>query len=327
MKLNDAFKAIALLLLAIMVIPLSLVFMGAIPAPWTITPTTTTPPVTAPPEKYSINCLTKFTLKDLWAGGGIAGATVTIYNTKLEEVNTPTDSGAGIYTSTVAFRSGDTYYIKAVSGNAMIFYKTTIPFEDTNTVTYHYITLDFYTIGTYAISMQMPNGTSVNDGSTYNVTEAGVTYPTFTLMIRNTKGSDSGIMNYLDPYKNAQREVMFYFSIKGNQYEQCIPMGTFVNQICETSTMRYYGKVIEPNDLVVDKKADGTYNQYSGGDMDGIVTINIQFDTSGMAAGDGPEIAFYLYGFTNFARFSSFKTHYSDSLSMDAIGFDFKIVK
>lgn len=270
-------------------------------------------------NKYEATLPLRFTISDMWAGGASSSATVTVYKySSLEQFDTGTTDSNGVWTTNKAVATGERYWVKVVKGNAVYYYDITVPYATTTGQVYHYKSLDFYTCGTYAITMQMPNGTTLSDGSTYNITQAGETYPTFTVMIRNTASSDSGVRDYYDPIKSGgvQRETLFIMKVTGNQYESLLVQN--LDLVYQSSSARYYGFKIDPMNLVLDKKPDGTYNTYNGEDLDGIWTFSIQFDCSGLTANsDGPEIEFYLYTQDNMATFQSYGTHLSDAVGLN----------
>ena len=276
------------------------------------------------PTVYKYTRPMKFTIKDIWAGGGVAASCV-LYDLNLEQVDSGTADSDGIWTTSVALTSGEQYYLYVSYGNAKIYYKITVPTYSTpNTESYHYYKVDFYTLMSVTISMDDPTGTAISDGGTYNVTQAGNLYPTFTVMLRNTASSDSGYMEYYDPVKDVNRELVFYFVISGNQYENVIVKN--VPLIKQLSTSRIYGFKVDPWKLVLDKKPDGTYNTHNGEDLDGIWTFTVQFDCSGMTTGsDGPEIAFYIYAFDNLNNLQTYGTDLSDALELQSTDFDFEI--
>jgi len=298
----------------------------------TTTSTKPSPPTPKPPSsnKYVATLPVKFTISDKWAGGSPGATSITVYKADtLEQFDSGTaDASTGVWTSNKAMKSGDQYYVKLSLSNALVYYKVTIPYATSTGQVYHYISLDFYTLGTYAITAQLPNGTIISDGGTLNLTEYfnGGTFTTITLtvMIRNTQTSDSGVMEFFDPIKNMQREVIFYFKVSGNQYEQLIVKN--VPLIYQSANARYYGMKIDPWKLVLDKDPLGAYNTHNGEELDGIYTFNIQLDVSGITAGsDGPKLDFYLYAFDNFNYFQTYGTDLSDALELQSTDYNIEI--
>jgi len=266
----------------------------------------------------------RFTVSDKWAGGASSSATITVYTDDLETFDSGTTDSNGVWTSNKAMKSGTHYWVKLSKSNAIEYYSFTVPNATSTGQVYHYQSLDFYTLGAISITMQMPNGTLLSDGSTYNVTEAGNEYPTFTVQLRNSQSSDSGFVDYYDPIKDLLRETYFYFKLSGNQYEQIVVKN--VDLLYQASSARYYGFKLDPYKLTIDKKPDGTYNQYNGEDMDGIWSFSIQFDCAGMTDNsDGPEIAFYVYTHGNLNNFETYGTNLSDSVELQSTDYDFEI--
>jgi hypothetical protein len=273
----------------------------------------------------------RFTVSDQWAGGASSSVTMTVYewvsNTEAgEQFDTGTTDSNGIWTSNKAMKSGDKYFMKITSSNAWIYYEFTVPVATSTGQVYHYQSLDFYDDCAVAITNDYSNGTAISDGGTFNQTEASDDYPTFTILLRNTDSGDSGLVEYWDPIKSGgiQREVVFYFKVSGNQYEQVIVQN--VDLIYQSASARYYGMSLDYEHFVKDKKPDGTYNTYAGGDLDGIYTINVQFDVSGMTANsDGPEVAFYLYHHDNLENFETYGTDLSDAVELQSTDYDFEI--
>jgi len=295
----------------------------------TYTPPTgqTTPPST--PNQYVATLPVKFTISDKWKGGSPGATSITVYKADtLEQFDSGTaDTNTGVWTSNKAMKSGEQYWIKLSLSNALVYYKVTIPYATSTGQVYHYISLDFYTLGAYAITAQLSNGTTLSDGATLNLTEYfnGGTFTTVTLtvMIRNTQSSDSGVMDFFDPIKNMKRETIFYFKVSGNQYEQLIVKN--VPLIYQSASARYYGFKVDPWKLVLDKDPLGAYNTHNGEELDGIYTFNIQFDVSGISQSDGPEIDFYLYTFDNFNYFNTYGTDLSDALELQATDYNIEI--
>jgi hypothetical protein len=291
---------------------------------------TPTPPPAPQPTQFVASLPVKFTISDKWAGGSPGATSITVYKADtLEQFDSGTaDSSTGVWTSNKAMKTGEQYWVKLSLSNALIYYKVTIPYATSTGQVYHYISLDFYTLGAYAITAQLSNGTVLSDGATLNLTKhfGGSTFTTvtFTIMIRNTETADSGLMDFFDPIKNMQRETIFYFKVSGNQYEQLIVKN--VPMIYQSANARYYGMKIDPWKLVLDKDPLGAYNTHNGEELDGIYTFNVQFDVSGITAGaDGPEIEFYLYTFDNFDYFKTYGTDLSDALELQATDYNIEI--
>lgn len=318
-KKNEVFMLITVLLVASVVTVLMLGAFNIIPMGF-VAPTTDDDDVVTP-SQYSINCLTKFTFRDQWYGGGIKSATVTLYDKNtLTQVDTgSTDATNGIFTSNIALTSGDTYYALIVLTNAYEYFELTIPYEDTDTATYHYVTLDFYTLGGYAITVDYQNGTAVNSnpsaGVSWDQSDASYAwrvYPTFTVMIRCNSTSDYGVGEYYDPFKAATREVTMIWKTSGAEYESLIIQNYDI--LYTASTARYFGFIVDPWALVIDKDAQGIYKQHNGQDLDGITTFNINMDCSGISATlTNIDINMTLSAYDNLAQFESYGNHYSDS--------------
>ena len=294
------------------------------------TPTPTPTPSPTPSNKYVATLPVKFTISDRWAGGSPGATSITVYKANtLEQFDSGTaDASTGVWTSNKAMKTGDQYWVKLSLSNALVYYKITIPYATSTGQVYHYISLDFYTLGAYAITAQLQNGTTLADGKTLNLTEYfdGGTFTTVTLtvMIRNTQSSDSGLMEFFDPIKNMKREVIFYFKVSGSQYEQLIVKN--IPLIYQSANARYYGFKVDPWKLVLDKDPLGAYNTHNGEELDGIYTFNIQLDVSGITAkADGPELEFYLYAFNNFDYFKTYGTNLSDALELQSTDYDIEI--
>jgi len=324
-------KGIVAFALVIFLLFGTLIMAGVVPSPFGVGPTDDTTDDTTQ-DQYSINCLSKVTFKDKFGGSGVASATVVIYYyTSKEQKDTGTTAATtGIFTSNVAFRSGDKYWVKitGTGGSDFHYFLWTVPYEDTDTVTYHYSTLEYYTIGAYAITAQAPNGTVLADGYDFNM--SGLSYPTLILMIRETSTSDRGVMNFEDPFKSddypgVNRELLLLMKASGTSYESLVPMGDWASIVYTSSSYKYYGIKIDPNWLVRDKEADNTYKQYQGEDMDGVYTLNIQLDVTGLSS---PAISceFFLYAYSNLERFGTYGTHWSDAYELQATDYDIDIV-
>jgi hypothetical protein len=251
------------------------------------------------------------------AGQTMTGVTIEIYKYATKEL---LESGTvtNTYTTTNPLRSGDRYWVKLSKGGAFKFYDVTIPYESSPSASNHYITLDFYTLGSYPVKMFDPAGNAVAGGSHYNVTAQNNKYPTFSLMF-GPPSDDTGVMETYDPIKAIQREVLFFIRVSGTGSNMLI-----VNNLpllySVSSTDRYFGMVIKASDLVRDKKPDGTYAS------EGIKSLTLTFDASGLPKGTNTvHIEVFLYAFTNQNYFKTYGTHPVGYLSLTTAAYDFYI--
>jgi len=307
-------------MMIVAVLAVALVIVGASLYWFALRPTTIVyqPPVT----RYKFNLTTKFAVGDLWAGGNIGTATITIYKyATLEQVESASTS-SGVYTTTKALTSGDRYWVYIAKSSAFKYYDVTIPdYESSSPPANHLVNLDFYSVGSYAFKVYDPTGTAIADGGNYNVT-AGTNYPTFTVMM-GPPSDDTGVMNTYDPVKALDREVLFYFRVTGNATNTASNTLIILNVeslYSVTTTDRYFGFTITPGDLVRDKKPDGTYVS------EGIKSFSLSMDASGVPAAETIFLTFNLYALTNKAYMKTYTTHPTSALSIQSGAYNFQII-
>jgi hypothetical protein len=272
------------------------------------------------PTQYKLTLPTVFTVNDLWKGSTMSGVSIYIYkysNKELLESGTVTNT----YTSTNPLTSGDRYWVKLVANSAFKYYDITIPYESSPSASNHYVTLDFYTLDTtYPIKVFEPDGSSLTEGSTYDVSSAGNSYPSFTVML-GPPDDDTGIMNTYDPIKTLDRQVLIVINIANANTTYTSSNKLIVSNIptlySVSTTDRNFGFQIDPSKLVRDKKADGTYAS------EGIYSFTLSFDASGLSGNtEGASVTIYLYAFTNAEYFKAYGTHPTDYVSLGSFSFD-----
>jgi hypothetical protein len=260
------------------------------------------------PTQYKLTLPTVFTVNDIWKGQTMTGVKIEIYKYATKEL---LESGTvtNTYTTTNPLTSGDRYWVKLSKEGAFKFYDITIPYESSPSASNHYITLDFYTIGSYPIKMFDPTGNSISvSGGSYNVTEQNNKYPSFTLMI-GPPADDTGVMNTYDPIKTLDRQVLFFIHVSGDKSNYLIVSNIPV-LYSASSTDRNFGYTLNPAELVRDKKPDGTYAS------EGIKSLTLTFDASGLPKGTSVRIDIYVYAFTNENYFKTYGTHPTDYMSI-----------
>jgi hypothetical protein len=254
-------------------------------------------------------------VNDLWAGQTMTGVSINIYKYSTKEL---LESGTvtNTYTTTNPLTSGDRYWVKLSKNNAFKYYDITVPFESSPSASNHYVTLDFYTLGSYQVKLFDPAGNSISNTGSYNVTANSNKYPSFTLMI-GPPADDTGVMNTYDPQKTLDRQVLFFIHVRGTSSNYLI-----VNNIpilySASSIDRNFGYQINPAELVRDKKPDGTYAS------EGIKSLTLTFDASGLPVGSSVTIEVYVYAFTNENYFKTYGTHPTDYYPI-ASSFSFNI--
>jgi len=324
---NQVLATVAVVLLSSFIIMMLMIGTGVIPNYFIMTGTTGTPPSTEP-TKYTVTCLTKFTIKDEFVGAGVNAPTITIYEAtaNLVTFDSGTADANGLFTSTRTMKSGDYYWIKLAKTSATYFEKFQVPYEDVDNPTYHYVTTMFYTfpLSSLAISGLFPNGTSMTGpGDHFNATGTtctNYTMPSFSIQVfNNYTTSDSGYKEYIDPFKTAtygNRETIFYFAVTGASYTKLMVQN--MDLIYKTGSANYYGFKIDPWKLVLDKKPTGEYNQHNGEDLDGMYSFKINFDATGFTAMGAGECAYVnctLMCYTNFKRFCDYGTNFDDAIT------------
>jgi hypothetical protein len=269
------------------------------------------------PTQYKLTLPTVFTVNDIWKGQTMTGVTIEIYKYATKEL---LESGTvtNTYTTTNPLTSGDRYWVKLSKGGAFKFYDVTIPYESSPSASNHYITLDFYTIGSYPIKLFDPEGNAISSGSHYNVTAQNNKYPSFTLMI-GPPADDTGVMNTYDPIKTLDRQVLFFIHVSGDKSNYLIVSNIPV-LYSASSTDRNFGYALNPAELVRDKKPDGTYAS------EGIKSLTLTFDASGLPKGTSTvHIEVFVYAFTNENYFKTYGTHPEGYVSITSVSYDFYI--
>lgn len=300
---KDKHTMLGLVMLAIIIIlAIAVIYLAT-----TLKPAAVVTPTPAPTQ-YSLTLPTVFTVNDLWKGETMTGVTIYIYKYATKEL---LESGTvtHTYTTTNPLKSGDRYWVKLVKSNAFKFYDVTIPYESSPSASNHYVTLDFYSLGSYPVKLFSPAGEPINDGGEYDV--AGNLYPSFTLMF-GPPSDDTGVMDTYDPIKGIQRQVLFVIHVFGTDSNKLI-VSNIPLLIAHSSTDRYFGYVVDSSKLVRDLKPDGTYAS------EGILSLTLSFDASGLSAGDEVTIEVYLYAFTNVDHFKSYGTHPTDYVSITQV--------
>lgn len=312
MARKDKTLMLGVIMLAIVVVlAIGIIYYVSTLKPATIV---TQPPT---PTQYALTLPTVFTVNDLWAGQTMTGVTIEIYKYATKELlerGTVTNT----YTTTNPLKSGDRYWVKLVKDNAFKFYDVTIPYESSPAASNHYVTLDFYTLGSYPVKLFDSSGNLIEDDGNYTL--GSNLYPTFTLMF-GPPSDDTGVMETYDPIKGLQRQVLFVVHVYGTDSNKLI-VSNIPLLIALSATDRYFGYVVDTSKLVRDLKPDGTYAS------EGILSLTLSFDASGLSVGDEVSIEIYLFAFTNVDHFKSYGTHPTGYLSITQVTpFNFNITR
>jgi len=261
-----------------------------------------TPPPSPPqPTMYKLTLPTVFTVNDIWAGRTMDAVTITIYKYTTKETLESGVVTSGTYTTVNKLTSGDRYWVKLSKNNAFKYYDVVIPMEASPAASNHYITLDFYTVGTWPVKLFAPDGTPLTSGEAFNVTAKNNKYPSFTLML-GPPLDDTGVMDTYDPIKAIQRQTVFYIHVTGPASNKLIVQNLPILYTV-SATDRYFGYAIDSSKLIRDRKPDGTYAS------EGIMSITLSFDASGLSPGESVSIECFVYAFTNADYFKNYGTH------------------
>jgi hypothetical protein len=262
------------------------------------------------PTQYKLTLPTVFTVNDLWKGSTMSGVSIYIYKySNKEELEHGTV--ANTYTTTNPLTSGDRYWIKLSktdSGSTWFkYYDITIPYESSPSASNHYVTLDFYTMDTsYGIKVYKPDGTALSSGEDYDVGTS--VYPSFTVMM-GPPDDDTGIMNTYDPIKTIDRQILVVINVADSSTNSSLQGSNklIVSNIPElksvSSTNRNFGFTVDPSKLTRDIATDGRVLS------EGIHTLTLSFDASGLSAGNGAIITITLYAFSNESWYKTYGTH------------------
>ena len=179
-------------------------------------------------NKVDVQKPLKFALTDTYAGSALTSKTLKVYasdgSTLLETLTTGSD---GTVTTAFTYNSGDIVWIYYESSNDKMWWKKEVPKmnpKDAEALSYNYIKLAAFTIGTYTSDALKYGATTISDGGEYNFTTSG-TIQTFTYSLANTGNDNTGLMESYDPIYQMKYTCVVYVTLSGTGYEKIIVYG------------------------------------------------------------------------------------------------------
>ena len=166
------------------------------------------------------------------AGQAVSGASVLVYEGNVLKESLTTDS-AGKATTSLPYKSGTQLYIKVVNGNSKEWKAITVPYmspEDAQSLTTNFVSIPFFTLGTYTIKVMDQFGNVYASGDTVNFTTLGVSTVTLTITIYNTVDNTGYVSSY-DPINKVNWYAYLVTSTSGTAvgitgFDQSVQRGT-----------------------------------------------------------------------------------------------------
>jgi len=266
--------------------------------------------------QFSAEVPIEFVVKDQYQGGAVDSATIDFYihgsNVK-EETLTTSDGKA---TSSFSYKSGTLLDIFVAKSNTKCwFLGVEVPSYDTAEkaaqVTKHQIALDFWTLGTYAISVVGPDGNTISNNGDLNKTESGIgNTPTLTVTIRNTV-DNTGFKSCSDPIEGYMDQAIALLKLTGTGSENIVlkaPSWPYK----EVGTDRYWGSAIPDDGLTRIKAADGTITQ------EGTYSFTVSLDLTNYS-GDAADLVLTVYAYTSWDYFNYYGAAGGDAVQIASI--------
>ncbi len=179
-------------------------------------------------HKVDVQKPLKFALTDAYAGSALASKTLKVYasdgSTLLETLTTGSD---GTITTAFTYDSGDIIWVYYESSNDKMWWKKDVPKmnpKDAEALSYNYIKLAAFSIGTYTTDTLKHGATTIADAGEYNFTTSG-TIQTFTYSLANTGSDNTGLMESYDPIYQMKYSCVVYATLSGTSYEKIIVYG------------------------------------------------------------------------------------------------------
>jgi len=266
---------------------------------------------TPTPSQFSASVPIEFVVKDQWQGGAVDSATIDFYihGSNVKEETLTTSSGKA--TSSFSYKSGTLLDVYVALGDTKYwFIGVQVPYYDTAekaaAVTKHQIALDFWTLGSYAISVVGPDGNAISDNGNLNKTVLGNT-PTLTVTIRNTV-DNTGFKSCSDPIEGYMDQAIVLLKLTGTGSESVIlkaPSWPYK----EIGNDRYWGSAIPDADLTRIKAADGTVTQ------EGVHTFSVSLDLTNYS-GDLADLVITVYAYSSWDYFNYYGAAGADAVQL-----------
>lgn len=247
---------------------------------------TVTQTETAALEGVAVNKPLLISVVDPIAGQSVASATVKIYDgTTLME--TLTTGSNGQVTTAMPYPSGKRLNIYIESGNSKKWVTITVPYmnqADAQATSTNYVTLPFFTLGTYSIKVIDQFGNVYTSGGTLNFTTLGSDTVSLTIQIYNTQ-DNTGYESSHDPISNVDWKAVF----RAYATNPSFIVSGFERNV-ERGTTSYYLKVI-PDDGLIRQKVGTQYVK------PGVYTFTITLQKGSLAAGSSEVLTLDLFAY------------------------------
>jgi hypothetical protein len=233
----------------------------------------------------------KFALTDKYGGSALTSKSLKIYDsdgaTLLESLTTGAD---GTVTSAFTYPSGKKIHVKYESSNDKQWWDLTVPQmneKDAEALSYNYIALQSFSIGTYTDTLKF-SATTISDGGSYNFTASGV-QQTFTYSLANTGNDNTGLISSYDPIYAMRWEPVVYITLSGTNYEKVLVYG--MDWDFTLGTTHYLATELDAYTLTKHKVG----NEYKSS---GTVDITFSLDGTGYS-GTGTTLQIYVYMYSD----------------------------
>ena len=245
-------------------------------------------------DKVDVQKPLKFALTDTYAGSALASKTLKVYasdgSTLLETLTTGSD---GTVTTAFTYDSGDVVWIYYESSNDKMWWKKEVPKmnpKDAEALSYNYIKLAAFTIGTYTTDTLKHGATTISDGGEYNFTTSGA-IQTFTYSLANTGNDNTGLMESYDPIYQMKYTCVVYMTLSGTGYEKIIVYGFDYDYTLGTT---HYLATEADCYALTKHKVGNTYKS------NGVQDFTFSLDGTGYTAGsDTVTLQIYVYMYSD----------------------------
>ena len=261
--------------------------------------------VAAPGSGVAVTKPLQIAVVDPIAGSAVSSATVKLYEDKILKESLTTDSN-GKATSTLPYMSGMGLNIYVANGNSKMWEQTTVPYmspEDAQALTTNFISIDFFTLGTYSIKIMDQFGNVYTSGGSLNFTTLGVDTVTLTITIYNTQ-DNTGYKSSYDPING----VNWYAYLVGSTAGTSVTVQGF-EQSVQRGTTTYY---------LVHVPDDGLTRQLVGQQYvyPGTWSYSITLNKGSLTSGSSQSFTFTLYGYFDPSYFATNGVGSPDVLSL-----------
>jgi len=238
-------------------------------------------------------------LMDKYAGSEFTTDTLTIYDTGLRALESPTyDSTDKRYESSLSYKSGTTLYVKRVGGSGEIqWYNVVVPKMtpgDAQALQYNPITLETYDWSTLTIAVRDSLGNTYTDGGDWNKSSGshpGTSTATCIVTWYQSTDNDGYLASY-DPINQVNLEAWLVVKVSGTGYENVVVSG-FPYSVEKGSAIYYAYKI--PPETLTKWKVGNTYK------LEGSGSFSFTIDLSGYSVATADlDIYIYILGDWNY---------------------------